>query len=75
MSQYSSTPATFLADWCTQYQEMSLLGVNPAPFALTDGWTASSLPPPSPPPPPPPLPPPPPPRPKQGKQGGSRRLK
>ena len=42
MATYSSNHAAFIADWCAQYQEMSLLGVNPAPFALTDGWTPPS---------------------------------
>ena len=45
MSQYSSNHSAFLADWCSQYQEMSLLGVDPAPYALTDGWFAAPHPP------------------------------
>ena len=47
---YSSNHAAFLSDWCPQYQEMSLLGVDPVPagFSVTDGWTASVTPTPAP---------------------------
>ena len=50
MQTYSANHGAFLADWCASYQEMSLLGVDPAPAGKTflDGWAANVVPLPSP---------------------------
>ncbi|GAX81810.1 hypothetical protein CEUSTIGMA_g9238.t1 [Chlamydomonas eustigma] len=41
MQNYSASHSSFLSSWCAQYQEMSLLGVDPttvAGYSINDGW-------------------------------------
>ncbi|KAG1674464.1 hypothetical protein FOA52_003069 [Chlamydomonas sp. UWO 241] len=41
MRAFSANHQAFLNAWCAQYAEMSLLGVDPAPFSALDGWLAT----------------------------------
>ncbi len=45
VTRYAGNHGAFLSDWCAHYQEMSLLGVNPSPYAVSSGWLPANLPP------------------------------